>query len=193
MGQKGTLYVISAPSGTGKSTLIRALMERVGGLAFSVSHTTRKPRPGEANGRDYHFVSEETFRQMVERDEFLEWAEVHKNLYGTSQKEVQDRLDRGIDVILDIDVQGFDQVKRHMPHAASIFILPPSVEEIGRRLRARNKDTAEVIETRLVNAVEEMKRAQEYDCRIINDEFPAALKELETVVLAHRKSARPER
>lgn len=193
MARRGTLYVISAPSGAGKSTLIRALMEKVDGLAFSVSHTTRKPRHGEVNARDYHFVNEETFRKMVERDEFLEWAEVHHNLYGTSQKEVRDRLDAGIDVILDIDVQGFDQVKSHMPEAASIFILPPSVEELGRRLRSRNKDAAGVIETRLVNAVEEIKRAQGYDYRIINDEFPQALKELETVVLAHRKSARPDK
>lgn len=193
MAQKGTLYVISAPSGAGKSTLIRALMERVGGLAFSVSHTTRAPRHGETDGRDYHFVSKETFRKMADADGFLEWAEVHGNLYGTSQKEVRDRLDAGIDVILDIDVQGFDQVKRHMPEAASIFILPPSVEELGRRLRSRNKDAAGVIETRLVNAVEEIKRAQGYDYRIINDEFPQALKELETVVLAHRKSARPDK
>lgn len=193
MGGKGTLIVVSAPSGAGKSTLIRGLMKEVGGISFSVSHTTRKPRPGEVDGRDYHFVDEAAFRRMIEEDGFLEWATVHGNLYGTSRAEVEARLATGEDVILDIDVQGCDQVAFHMPDAVTVFILPPSLEELDRRLRNRNKDSAEVIETRISNAAREIDRAGGYDHRIVNDDFPTALAEFSELVRALRAGRSTER
>ena len=148
-GEKGDLFVISAPSGAGKSTLCHRLMEETPGVAFSVSHTTRAPRKGEVDGVDYHFVSKEQFMHMVEQEEFLEWAEVHGNCYGTSRSAVTAMLENGQDVLLDIDVQGAMQVRDVFPESVLIFILPPSLQVLERRLRNRGTDTEETIRLRL--------------------------------------------
>ncbi|MGH9443092.1 MAG: guanylate kinase [Thermoanaerobaculia bacterium] len=181
------LFIVSSPSGGGKTTLIsRLLSHRDGDLHFSVSHTTRVRRAGEEDGREYHFVSARDFREMVGRDEFLEWAEVHGNLYGTARKEVLPRLRAGQDVILDIDVQGVRQVKQRYPTAIAIFILPPSAEELGRRLRARGLDDEAQIEKRLANAAREIGEVSLYDYAIINDDLDRALGGLDAIVTAAR-------
>ncbi|RUM88612.1 MAG: guanylate kinase, partial [Thermovibrio sp.] len=156
---KGLLIVISAPSGTGKTTLVHMLLKEFPDLEFSVSYTTRPPRPGEVDGRDYHFVDRKTFERMIEEGDFLEWAEVYGNLYGTSRTQVLKALNEGKDVILDIDTQGALQVKKNFPEAVLIFILPPSLKELERRLRNRGTDDEETIERRLKTAREEIRRA----------------------------------
>ncbi len=183
----GDLFIVSSPSGGGKTTLIsRLLTHRDGDLHFSVSHTTRSRRSGEQDGREYHFVSAKDFREMVGRDEFLEWAEVHGNLYGTARKEVLPRLRAGQDVILDIDVQGVRQVKQKYPASIAIFILPPSAEELGRRLRARGLDDEAQIEKRLANAAREIDEVPLYDYAIINEDLDKALGGLDAIVTAAR-------
>lgn len=186
MGRKGSLFVISAPSGAGKSTLIGALMERVGQIGFSVSHTTRPPREGEKNGVHYHFVSREEFQRLADGGEFAEWATVHGNLYGTGKTALKETLEAGKDVILDIDVQGAESVAKSMPEAVLVFILPPSLAELEKRLKGRGKDAEEVIRTRLANAAHEISRAGAYDYLIVNDDLLRAGSELEAVVLASR-------
>jgi guanylate kinase len=158
----GLLFVVTAPSGAGKSSLIGALLERERGLALSVSYTTRPPRPGEANGREYHFVDARTFEAMLERGEFLESAEVHGYRYGTSQTAIEAHRAAGRDLVLEIDWQGAEQVRRLHPDAVGIFILPPSMAELERRLRARAQDADAVIRRRLENAAEEMRHAVEF-------------------------------
>jgi len=182
----GLLFVVTAPSGAGKSSLIRALLERERGLSLSVSYTTRPPRPGEADGREYHFVDPQAFQAMLERGEFLESAEVHGHRYGTSQKAIEAERAAGRDLILEIDWQGAEQVRRLHPDAVGIFILPPSMAELERRLRARAQDSDAVIRRRLQNATEEMRHAVEFKYAIINKDFEDALHDLQGVVRAER-------
>lgn len=186
MHQKGKLFVVSAPSGAGKSTLIKALMERDTGIGFSVSHTTRQPRAGEKDGVHYHFVARGEFERLAAEDAFVEWAEVHGNLYGTSRTSLAKVLDSGKDVILDIDVQGAAQVAAKVPGAVTVFVMPPSVGELERRLKGRNKDSAEVIAMRVKNAEGEIEKAQSYDYSVINDRFEEALEDLECILRAER-------
>ncbi|HET9793131.1 MAG TPA: guanylate kinase [Thermoanaerobaculia bacterium] len=188
----GDLFIVSSPSGGGKTTLISRLLTRHSGdLHFSVSHTTRARRNGEEDSREYHFVTAKDFRGMIGRDDFLEWAEVHGNLYGTARREVLPRLLAGQDVILDIDVQGVRQVKGKYPGSIAIFILPPSAAELSRRLRARGLDDEGQIEKRLANAAREIDEVSQYDYAIINDDLERALGSLEAIVSAAR--SRPAR
>jgi guanylate kinase len=183
---KGLLYVITAPSGAGKSSLIAKLLTDEPGLTLSVSTTTRPPRPGEKDGREYNFVALKAFEAMLERGEFLESAEVHGHRYGTSQKVIDQVLARGGDLILEIDWQGAEQVRRLYPESIGIFILPPSMAELERRLRARAQDKEEVIRRRLANAVDEMSHAVEFKYAIINNNFDDARQDLRAVVRAER-------
>lgn len=187
---KGSLIIISAPSGTGKTTILKKIMPHLKGLTFSISHTTRAPRSGEENGKDYHFVSKDAFVALRVQDGFLEWAEVHGNFYGTSKKEVQERLDNGIDVLLDIDVQGARQVRKAAPDAISIFISPPSWQEQKKRLTGRGTDCAETIELRLANAKAEMADVGLYDYVVMNDDLDTAVGMLEAIILAMRAKNR---
>ena len=182
----GNLICVAAPSGTGKSSLVKALLELDSHLAVSVSHTTRSPRGQEQHGREYWFVDEAEFRAMIGRDEFFEWAQVHGNLYGTSRRAIQDRLQRGEDVVLEIDWQGALQIKKLFPHAVLIFILPPSWDELRQRLQRRGEDGAEVIARRMDNARVEVAQARHFDFVIINALFETALFDLKTVVHSQR-------
>ncbi len=186
MSLKGTLYIVSAPSGAGKTSLVRQLLAMDNQVRVSVSHTTRAKRPGEVNGSDYNFVSLGQFNTMIDDGQFLEFAEVFDNKYGTSQRWVQEQLDQEIDVILEIDWQGAQQVRRLMPAALSIFILPPSRETLRTRLTGRGQDNATVIERRMSDAVNEMSHYAEYDYLIINDRFEQALVELQAILVARR-------
>ncbi len=182
----GNLFVVAAPSGAGKSSLVKALLELDSHLAVSVSHTTRAPRGQEKHGREYFFVSPQEFDAMVLADAFVEWANVHGNRYGTSKKAIEERIASGADVILEIDFQGAVQIKRIFTNAVLVFILPPSWEELRARLERRGEDTPEVIEVRLKNAAEEMAQAREFDFVIINELFERALFDLKTIVHAQR-------
>lgn len=182
----GNLFVISAPSGAGKSTLVDALLAQDPRLRLSISFTTRAPRPGEADGREYHFVDMQTFEAMLERGEFLESAEVHGNRYGTSQKWIDAIRAQQYDILLEIDWQGALQVRRLYPETVTVFILPPSTAELGRRLRRRGKDSEQVIQRRLANAAEEIGHAAEFDYVIINNDFGEARQDLAAVVRATR-------
>lgn len=182
----GNLFVVAAPSGAGKSSLVKALLELDSHLALSVSHTTRAPRGQEQDGREYWFVEEAEFRAMVDRGEFFEWAQVHGKLYGTSRKAIQERLEHGEDVVLEIDWQGAQQIKRLFPQTVTIFILPPSWAELEQRLMRRGEDKAEAIEQRLANARDEVAHAREFDFVIINALFETALFDLKTVVHSQR-------
>ena len=183
---RGSIIVISAPSGAGKSTLVKRLMAAVPNLAFSVSLTTRAPRAGEKRGRDYFFVSRRRFQRMIARGEFVEWAEVFGHLYGTSKKQLRAAQKRGQDILLDIDVQGHGQVRKKLPEAVSIFVLPPSFRELERRLRHRHSDAPEVIARRLQTARREIARWPEYDYLVVNDHLGAAGRALRAVVEAAR-------
>ncbi|MFY7913706.1 MAG: guanylate kinase, partial [Rubrivivax sp.] len=182
----GNLFCVAAPSGAGKSSLVKALLELDSRLDVSVSHTTRAPRGQEQNGREYWFVDEASFRAMIEREEFFEWAQVHGHLYGTSRKAIEARLERGEDVVLEIDWQGALQIKQLFPHAVLIFILPPSWEELRQRLTRRGEDRPDVIETRMANARQEVAQARHFDFVIINALFETALFDLKTVVHSQR-------
>ena len=182
----GNLFVVAAPSGAGKSSLVKALLELDAHLSVSVSHTTRAPRGQERDGREYHFVDEPTFVAMTERGEFVEWARVHGNLYGTSRAQLQRRLAAGEDVVLEIDWQGALQIKQLFAHAVLIFVLPPSWDELRQRLLRRGEDGAEVIEQRMANAREEVAQARHFDYVIINALFETALFDLKTVVHSQR-------
>jgi len=182
----GNLFVVAAPSGAGKSSLVKSLLELDSHLVVSVSHTTRAPRGQEQDGREYHFIDQATFRQMVASGEFFEWAEVHGNLYGTSRTEVQKRIAGGQDVVLEIDWQGAVQIKQLFPNAVLIFILPPSYEELAQRLNRRGEDRPEVIAQRLVNARHEVAQARHFDFVIINALFETAVFDLKTVVHSQR-------
>jgi len=178
--------VVSAPSGAGKSTLIKRLLASVRGLKFSVSYTTRPPRADEKNGRDYFFVSRERFRRMIAAAEFVEWADVFGNFYGTSRRQLRAAQEAGRDVLLDIDVQGHRQVRKRLPEAVSVFVLPPSLQELGRRLRRRHSDAPEVITRRLKEARREIRHWPEYDYLVVNDRLPVATRALQAVVQAAR-------
>ncbi len=182
----GSLYVITAPSGAGKTSLVRAVLEHMDGIYLSISHTTSPPRDGEVDGIDYHFVEEAEFLAMSTRGEFLEHARVFGNYYGTSEQSVKAELQGGKDIILEIDWQGAQQVRRLIPHAISIFILPPSCEVLEERLRKRGKDSEETIHARLAEAKEEMSHYAEADYLIVNDDFNRATDELRAIVLAQR-------
>jgi guanylate kinase len=188
MSARGDLFIVSSPSGGGKTTLIRRLLADPPGssLHFSVSHTTRPMRAGEENGREYHFVTVEEFQRMVQRDEFLEHNEVHDNIYGTSKAEVLPRLATGEDVVLDIDVQGARDIRRVYPEAVAIFIVPSSPEELERRLTARGLDGPQSIRKRLINAAREIQEAASFQYVIVNDDLDRASLELQSIVRARR-------
>lgn len=188
MCRQGRLFIISAPSGAGKSTLCRALSERFPDIRFSVSHTTRRPREGEEDGRDYHFVTEEAFRRGIERREWAEWAEVHGNFYGTSAGFLDQTLASGQDVLLDIDVQGAMQIFERYPDSVGIFVMPPSPEVLRTRLESRGTDDPAVIEKRLRNAEKEMAQRCRYRHVIVNDRLPEAVAELVSLVGGYRES-----
>ncbi|GLZ25182.1 guanylate kinase [Stutzerimonas stutzeri] len=182
----GTLYIVSAPSGAGKTSLVKALVDAQPQVRVSVSHTTRAMRPGEVDGVNYHFVSREEFLARLERNEFLEHAEVFGNLYGTSQRWLEQTLAEGYDLILEIDWQGAQQVRRLMPQAKSIFILPPTQEALRQRLNNRGQDSDEIIEKRMREAVSEMSHYVEYDYLVINDDFAHALIDLQSIFRANQ-------
>lgn len=182
----GNLYIVSAPSGAGKTSLVTNLLGADNGIRKSVSYTTRGPRPGETDGKHYHFVTPETFEQMAKSGDFLESALVHGNRYGTSRRWVEEQLAADTDIVLEIDWQGAAQVRRLMPDAISIFILPPSFEALLQRLNSRAQDAPEVIATRLANAREEISHVHDFDYVIINSEFKAAAAELQDIVRAER-------
>ena len=183
----GTLYIISAPSGAGKTSLVKAMLEQTPAISVSVSHTTRAMRPGEEDGCDYHFTSKAAFQIMVEEGAFLEHAQVFDNYYGTAVANIMEKLRAGEDVILEIDWQGAQQVRHQAPHAVGIFILPPSREVLDQRLRGRGTDSEEVIARRMRDAVNEISHYVEYDYLIVNDQFEQALTELRSIVLARRQ------
>lgn len=183
---RGDLFVVSAPSGAGKTTLLRKLLRRVDRLEFSVSFTTRKPRRGEREGVDYHFIPPVRFRRKARGGEFLEWARVYDHLYGTGREEIDRILDAGIDALLDLDTQGAAAVRRKLPEAVLIFLLPPSAGVLERRLRGRDLDGPATVRRRLAKAADEIRRYSRYDYLIINDRVENALRCLEAVLLAHR-------
>lgn len=183
---RGNLFILSAPSGAGKSSLINALLERHSDMKVSVSHTTRSPRPGEENGVHYHFVTQDEFKQVIADDGFFEWAQVFDNYYGTSKQSIETQLANGIDVFLDIDWQGARQVRELISDVRTIFILPPSKQELEARLNSRGQDSAEVIASRMAKAQSETSHYNEYDYLIVNDDFDTALYQLETIVFASR-------
>lgn len=183
---KGLLLVITAPSGAGKSSLIQAIMRDDPRLKLSVSYTTRAPRPGEQDGREYHFVDDRTFLAMLERGEFLESAQVHGFRYGTSQRAIQEALARGEDLVLEIDWQGAQQVRRLLPECVGVFILPPSIGELERRMRSRGKDAEAVIQRRMAAAAEELSHAAEFEYAIINKDFEIARQDLQAIIRVER-------
>lgn len=187
----GCLFIISAPSGTGKTSLVRALLQSDLNLSLSISHTTRPPRSGEINGRDYHFVDEEIFRKMLTNGEFVESAEVYGNLYGTSQKWIDSAIASGQDILLEIDCQGAKQIQRIFPESIGIFILPPSADSLASRLKTRAQDNPGIIQKRLAAAREEVSHITEFDYVIINDRLEDALNDLICIVRAeHLKKTR---
>jgi guanylate kinase len=185
---RGNLFILSAPSGAGKSSLIGALLKKHSDMKVSVSHTTRSPRPGEENGVHYHFVSVEEFKALIEKNDFFEWAQVFDNYYGTSKQAIESQLEAGIDVFLDIDWQGAQQIRKLVDDVETIFILPPSKEELESRLNNRGQDSAEVIAGRMAKAQSETSHYNEYDYVVVNDDFDIALAEIETIVMAKRLS-----
>lgn len=186
MEQLGTLYVISAPSGAGKTSLVKALLSQDQRVCVSVSHTTRDIRPGETDGKDYNFVSMAAFNAMIEQEHFLEYAEVFTNKYGTSQLWVEEQLQQGLDVILEIDWQGAQQIRKQMPDCVSLFILPPSITELRKRLTGRGTDSEETINHRMSEALNEIRHYGEYEYLVVNDDFDTALQELQSVFTARR-------
>jgi len=189
---RGNLFILSAPSGAGKSSLIGALLEKHSDMKVSVSHTTRSPRPGEENGVHYHFVSVEEFKALIEKNDFFEWAQVFDNYYGTSKQAIESQLAAGIDVFLDIDWQGAQQIRKLVDDVETIFILPPSKEELESRLNNRGQDSAEIIAGRMAKAQSETSHYNEYDYVVVNDDFDTALTEIETIVMAKRLSLKSQ-
>jgi guanylate kinase len=179
------LFVITGPSGCGKSTLIKKVRRSLGDLEFSVSHTTRAPRPSEKDGVDYYFITEKTFERMVREKRFVEWARVHGHLYGTSRAEIE-RKGRRRDLVLDIDVQGARQIRTRVPGAVHIFIMPPVAGELRRRLERRHEDSPEAVERRLRNAGTEIRAYNEFDYVVVNDDLSKAAADLEAVIVASR-------
>lgn len=184
--RRGILFIISAPSGTGKTTLCKQLAANISGLWHSVSYTTRKPRTGEEHGREYFFTDEATFQAMVDRHEFVEWARVYGHLYGTPRKTLTDKIDQGVDVLLEIDVQGALQVKKRFDDAVSVFILPPSMVELRQRLLARASDSSDEIHRRLQKVKEEVWSYREYAYIVKNDDLTRSLRDLENIFLSER-------
>jgi len=189
----GQLFIVSAPSGAGKTSLVHALLGRLSGIAVSVSHTTRRIRAGEVEGRDYHFVDVEAFRAMIARDDFLEHALVFGNYYGTSRSGVAAALATGRDLVLEIDWQGARRIRELVPDAVSVFIMPPSLEELRHRLERRGKDDPDTIERRMLAAREEMSHFDEYQYLIVNDDFERARDDLAAVVRAARLATSRQR
>ena len=190
MAKSGLLIIISAPSGTGKSTLCKRLIADLGGACYSVSVTTRKPRRGEVKGKDYFFVSREDFKEKVNRGELAEWALVHGHYYGTPRDFLERNLKRGKDVILDIDVRGAAKLKKMYPEAVSIFLIPPSFSELEKRLRGRRKNSEKSVKKRLKNALGEIRRIKNYDYLVINDRLVDALRELKCIVVAEKSKVK---
>jgi guanylate kinase len=188
--KQGILFVVSAPSGAGKTSLCRGITNSLEQLTHSISYATRKPRPGEIDGRDYYFVSQERFQNMIAAGDFAEWAEVHGNLYGTSRRVLDEMIAKGIDVILDIDTQGAAQIKSKYETAVFIFIMPPSLEILEERLRNRRSDDEPEIKKRLRRAREEIRDYTMYDYIIVNRDFDRALTELRSIVVAERSRTR---
>ncbi|WP_394202358.1 guanylate kinase [Shewanella waksmanii] len=187
MTSRGNLFIISAPSGAGKSSLLSAILkDKPADMQVSVSHTTRQPRQGESNGEHYHFVSVDEFKSLIEQGAFFEWAEVFGNYYGTSRQTIEAKLDEGVDIFLDIDWQGAQQVKQMMPEAIGVFILPPSKAELERRLTGRGQDSAEVIAGRMAQATSEISHYNEYDFIIVNDDFEQAQVDLKAIIRSQR-------
>ena len=184
--RRGILFIISAPSGTGKTTLCKQLATNLPGLWHSISYTTRKPRPGEEHGRDYYFIGEKTFQEMIARNEFVEWAHVYGHCYGTPWKSLTEKIDQGVDVLLEIDVQGAMQVKKRFEDAVSIFILPPSMTVLRARLETRASDTAEEIQRRLHKVKEEVWSYREYAYIVRNEDLGRSLRDLESIFWSER-------
>jgi guanylate kinase len=186
MDRRGILFIISAPSGTGKTTLCKQLTTNLPGLWHSISYTTRKPRSGEEHGRDYYFIKERTFQEMIERNDFVEWAHVYGHLYGTPWKSLTEKIDQGVDVLLDIDVQGAMQVKKRFEDSVSIFILPPSMTVLRSRLQTRASDTPEEIQRRLHKVKEEVWSYREYAYIVRNEDLGRSLRDLESIFWSER-------
>ncbi|MBI5560098.1 MAG: guanylate kinase [Deltaproteobacteria bacterium] len=186
MEKTGRLFIVSGPSGAGKSTLCRKAIKHFGNLFFSISYTTREPRPGEVDGRDYRFVHGGRFREMIKGGEFLEYATVHGNLYGTRKKDVSDALGRSYDILLDIDVQGAEKVRKKLHGGVYIFLLPPSMEDCLKRLDKRGDVSSKELKKRLKRAMEEIKKSRLYDYIIINDDINGAFERLKSVITAER-------
>jgi guanylate kinase len=186
MSAAGRIFVVSGPSGSGKSTLIRELRQKVPGLGYSISHTSRPPRGQEKNGVEYHFVSKESFQKMVENGEFVEWAEVYQDLYGTSVSSLRSQITMRLDVIMDIDVQGARNIKDHFKDAILIYVLPPSLEILEKRLRERGTDDEKAIRTRLKKAGKEIKNCVSYDYLLFNDQLDQTVEELKSILIAER-------
>lgn len=184
--RKGTLFIVSAPSGAGKTTLCRAVLAHFGDIAYSISHTTRPPRGQEKDGVDYFFIPREDFLRGIAEERWAEWAEVHDNFYGTSKELLESRLTAGRDILLDIDVQGMTQLIRHYPESVTIFIMPPSLEALRTRMESRGTDTPTVIEKRLKNAVQEIAAKDRYQHLIVNDRLPEAVDRMIEIISARR-------
>jgi len=187
----GLLIVLSGPSGAGKGTLCKALREQMPELKYSISATTRAPRAGEVEGVNYYYITKEKFDEMLAQGEFLEWAKVYDNYYGTPKKQVMESLERGEDIILEIDIQGAMQIKKHYPKGVFIFILPPSIRELEKRITNRGTDSEEVIKKRLSCVQEELAYVSEYDYVVINDEVQTAVEKLKAIIIAEK--CRPQR
>ncbi|HEX7116035.1 MAG TPA: guanylate kinase [Steroidobacter sp.] len=191
--ERGKLFVIAAPSGAGKTSLVRALMERLPELKFSISYTTREPRPNEVHGQDYFFVDKPTFERMIQAGEFLEHANVFDNYYGTSRSQVEQHLEAGHHVLLEIDWQGAQQVRRAMPECRSIFVLPPSRSALEQRLRGRGTDSEEVIARRLRDSIADMSHWNEFDYIVVNDDFERATNDLQAIVSGRGEALKRDR
>ena len=186
MSAAGRIFVVSGPSGSGKSTLIREVRQKVSDLGYSISHTSRPPRGQEKNGVEYHFVSKENFQKMIDNGDFVEWAEVYQDLYGTSVSSLRSQITVGLDVIMDIDVQGARNIKEYFKQAVLIYALPPSLEVLEKRLRERGTDDEKAIRKRLKKAAKEIKNCVSYDYLLFNDELDQAVEELKSIVVAER-------
>lgn len=182
----GTLFIIAAPSGTGKTSMVRTLMDQLEGLTLSISHTTRQRRPGEVNGEDYYFVDPDSFHEMVRQQAFLEHAQVFDNWYGTARQTVDSALAAGRDVLLEIDWQGAQQVRNQIPGATSVFILPPSLKTLAERLKGRGQDNDSIIRRRMTDAVEHISHYSEFEYLIVNDDFQQAVDQLRAVIVVSR-------